>query len=87
MVRFYARTSRHTGVSVGIFGAIVLGFLYLLWLVIATVAVVAAVAVALAVKGVQALVRRQRAFQVLRQPRGAENGVQRPRQACYSDRR
>jgi len=86
-VRFYMRTSRRSGVSVGIFGAIVVGFCYLILLILAAVAIAAIFVIGLAVKGVQALANRRRAVEVLSPPSGSENGVQRPTQARYSDRR
>jgi len=81
------RTSRRSGVSVGIFGAIVVGFCYLILLILAAVAIAAIFVIGLAVKGVQALANRRRAVEVLSPPSGSENGVQRPTQARYSDRR
>jgi hypothetical protein len=82
-MRVYMRTGRRTGVSVGLFGAIVLGFFYLLALLFAAMVAAAVFLVALFVKGLSAVGhRRQPDVEVIPPPPGST----RP-QAHHSDRR
>jgi hypothetical protein len=82
-MRVYMRTGRRTGVSLGLFGTIVLGFLYLVALLFAAMIAAVVFLVALVVRGVSAIGhRRQPDVEVIPPP----PGTRRP-QAHHSDRR
>ncbi len=82
-MRVYMRTGRRTGVSVGLFGTIVLGFFYLLALLFAAMVAAVVFLVALLVKGVSAIGhRRQPDVEVIPPPPGSTRPP-----THYSDRR
>jgi len=82
-MRVYMRTGRRTGVSVGLFGTIVLGFVYLVALLFAAMIAAVVFLVALLVKGVSLIGhRRQPEVEVIPPPARTT-----PPQAHHSNRR